>query len=160
MSFRRLILLKIMLSPIYIYMPTMESYVPKYPGNKSVFCSRVTAHIKPWEEIVGPNMTTRPWLKAKSGRSCTTLWWKRPIICFGLICANKQHSPEFPTDQPGIHLKSRELVKVLCRGTSPPASWALNTSCPASPLTRGSPMREAAEHCALSTRREGRAKEK
>lgn len=94
-----------------ICMPTMHSYIPKYAGNKSAFCSTVTAQIKPWEEIVGHNVTTRPMLKAKSGRSCTILWWKRPIICVGLICANKQHSLEFPTDQPGIHLKTRELVK-------------------------------------------------
>lgn len=96
-------LLKIMLLPTC--MPTMHSYIPKYAGNKSVFCSTVTAQTKPWEEIVGPNVTTRPRLKAKYGRSCTTLCWKKPIICVGLVCANKQHSLEFPTDRPGIHLK-------------------------------------------------------
>lgn len=55
-------------------MPTMHSYIPKYAGNKSVFFSTVTAQIKPWEEIVGRNVTTRPMWKAKSGRSCTILW--------------------------------------------------------------------------------------
>lgn len=54
-------------------MPTTRSNIPKYAGNKHVFCSTVTAQIKPREEIVGPNVTTRPRLKAKSGRSCTTL---------------------------------------------------------------------------------------
>lgn len=119
MSFRRLNVLKIMLPPIR--MPTTHSHIPKHAGNESVFCSTVTAQIKPWEEIVGPNVTARPRLKAKSGRSCTTLWWKRPIICVGLICANKRHGLEFPTDQARIHFKNRELVKDLCSGTSPQA---------------------------------------
>lgn len=148
--YRRFTLLQIMLS--LICMPTMHSDIPKYAGNKSVFCSTVTAQIKPWEEIVGRNVTTRPTLKAKSGRTCTILWWKRPIICVGLIYANKQCSLEFPTDQPGIHPKTRELVKDLCRGTPPPASRAWNTSCPASSLTRRSRWRLFLQH---QTGREG-----
>lgn len=80
MSFRRLNLLKIM-SPIH--MSTTHSYIPKHAGNKSGFCSTVTAQIKPQEEIVGPSVTTRPRLKAKSGRSCTTFWWKRQLFVLG-----------------------------------------------------------------------------
>lgn len=51
-------------------MSTVYSDILKYTGNKSVFCSAVTAQLKLREEIVGPNMMARP----KSGRSCTTLW--------------------------------------------------------------------------------------
>lgn len=79
------------------------------------------AQIKPWEEIVGPSVTSRPELKAKSGGVAQPSGQKDQLFVFGLICANKQHSLEFPTDQPAIYLKNRELVKDLCRGTSPSA---------------------------------------
>lgn len=52
----------------------------------SAFCSTVAVQIKPWEEVVGLNVTTRPRLKAKSGRSCTILWWKRPYLCWAHLC--------------------------------------------------------------------------
>lgn len=118
------------------------------PTSQNILGTKVfsAAQIKPWEEIVGPSVAARPGLKA-SPACCTTLWSKRPTICVGLICANKQHSLEFPTDQPGIYLKNRVLVKDLCRGTSPSTPLALNISCPARCLTKSSPTREAAEHC-------------
>lgn len=101
------------------------------------------AQIKPWEEIVGPNVTARPGLKAKSVGVAQPSGQKDQLFVLGSF-TNKQHSLELPTDQPGIYFKNRELVKDLCRGTSPSA---LNISCPTWSLTKSSATREAAEHC-------------
>lgn len=130
MSFRRLNLLQIMLWPIRRQTP--HSYIPKYAEKKSVFCSTD----KTMGGNCGSQCDCQAWVEGQVWRSCTTLWSKRPTICVGLICANQQHSLEFPTDQPGIYLKNRELVKDLCRGTSPSTPSALNISCSAWSLTK------------------------
>lgn len=113
MSFKRLNLLQVMLWPIC--RQTLHSYIPKYAGNNSVFCSTD----KTMGGNCGSQCDCQAWVEGQVWPSCSTLWSKRLTICVGLIYANKQHSLEFPTDQPGIYLKTRELVKDFCRGTSP-----------------------------------------
>lgn len=113
MSFRRLNLLRIMLWPIRRQNP--HSYIPQYARNKSVFSSTD----KTMGGNCGSQCDCQAWVEGQVWPSCTTLWSKRLTICVRLIYANKQHSLEFPTDQPGIYLKTRELVKNSCRGTSP-----------------------------------------